>query len=140
MALQPYPSFYCPPGQSPPACCPHIGGLQLAVPGPDEQLGMVYGAGGYETGDWRRSAAGWWVRLAGHLPQHLARMQAHPRLPRWAVVEGADADHWWRVPILLAQQGETYGSALDRLWDGHQWAPPADLERAQREFEARWSV
>jgi hypothetical protein len=136
MALQPYPSIYCPPGQAPPACCPHLGGMQLAVPGPDGLMGMLYGAGGFEVGDWRKTAAGWWVRLCGHLPQHLARLQAHPRVPRWAVVEGAEEDHWWRVPILLSHQGKTFGSALDRLWDGGQWAPPADLEPLQRQVLA----
>lgn len=135
MILTPYPAFYTPPGTERPRCCPHAGALDLIKPGPDGQLGKLWGASMLpEAGDWRQSAAGWWVLAnAGHLPQHLARMDGHPRIPRWAIVEGAEADHWWRVPILIEKQGPAYGSALDRLWDGKGFGPPADLEPLQRQ-------
>jgi hypothetical protein len=135
MSLNPYPAFYTPPGQQRPACCPHDGALQLIKPGPDGAMGRLWGASDIGV-PWQQSAAGWWVRLEGHLPQHLARMDGHPRIPRWAVVEGAQEDHWWRVPILIERTGETWGSALDRLWDGRDFGPPADLEPLQRQVLA----
>jgi hypothetical protein len=137
MNLTPYPVFYTPPGQPRPACCPHDGGLQLIAPGPDGLLGMLWGGAELPAAaDWRQTHAGWWVRADGHLPQHLTRLDGHPRIPRWCVVEGALEDHWWRVPILIDKQDETWGSALDRLWTGGEFGPPADLEPLQRQVLA----
>jgi hypothetical protein len=137
VSLTPYPIWYTPAGVAKPACCPHAGGLPVIVPGPDGATGgTLWGANALPAGDWRRAAPGWWVLADGHLPQHLARLDGHPRIPRWAVVEGTEVDHFWRVPILLEKVDSTWRSSLDRVWTGDGFAPPKDLEPISRQVLA----
>jgi hypothetical protein len=137
MSLTPYPIWYTPPGMGRPACCPHVGGLQVIVPGPDEQVGgMLWGAAALPVGDWRRAGPGWWICADGHLPQHLTRLDGHPRIPRWACVEGATPEQFWRVPILIEKSEDTWRSALDRVWGGDTFTVPEDLEPLSRQVLA----
>ncbi len=125
--------YYCPPGVAAPAHRPEIGGggkvddghgPDVAAGGPGG--GLVYGGiyADQDTG-WVRTDAGWWVNLGTTMPQHLWRPNTNPRIVRWAVIEGAQPEHRWRVPVLLTPEPSTgddapraYVSALERVWRG----------------------
>ena len=89
--------------------------------------GQVYG-GGYVKGQpgWRKTAGGWWVNLAGCLPQHMYRMDRCPRVTTWEVIPGAFEGHEWIVPVLLKpvpvrSKNLVLVSNLDQLWIEGKW-------------------
>ncbi|HYG69178.1 MAG TPA: hypothetical protein VD838_16020 [Anaeromyxobacteraceae bacterium] len=145
------PRYYTPIGVAAPAHNPHPGGSRLFDGvGPDVDHeptkkrkkrggGIVYG-GAYTPGEpgWVEAPAGWWMNLDGCLPHHTTRLDTSPRITRWAQVQGARPDHYWRVPVLLQPDGKGEGrsifvSALDRVWKGGDtYADPADLAALQR--------
>lgn len=134
--------YYCPPGVDRPAHrADLVGGVSLvAGAGPDVASGgpgggMVIG-GLYEPaeGGWSQTAAGWWLHMGDTVPQHLARAEGHPRIVRWTTVDGAQADHRWRVPVLVAPSETddgTYVSTLERALGAAGWQAPADLAPIQ---------
>lgn len=138
--------YYCPPGIARPEHRDDlVGGAGLVLgAGPDVEGGgpgggTVYG-GVYEAREpgWVLTAAGWWVHLGDVVPQHLARLDVHPRITRWTIVDGAHAQHRWRVPVLLTPNEKdpgavdaSYGSALERVLAASGWADPADLAALQ---------
>jgi hypothetical protein len=142
--FSPFPYYYVPEGMAKPACCPYTGGAK-AFPGngPDVASGgpgggTCYGPNGYKPDDgtrWALTRAGWWLGLNGHLPQHLARMQPHPRVLSWRTVQGAQPEHEWRVPVMLTnidENGEAFlVSALDRVWTGSDWRVPDEIGALQ---------
>jgi hypothetical protein len=119
-----YPLIYCPPGVQRPSHCPHLGAVGIKAPasGPDGKAGQTYG-GPYLPAQrpmWSETKHGWWVKLAGYQPQHLIRMDVSPRIVRFHLVEGADKDQWWQVPVLLRpvddkHHNRGFMSALDRV-------------------------
>jgi hypothetical protein len=135
--ITPYPPIYVPKGKAKPACCPHAGPVKLLNGyGPDAQVerspkgekrtgggGQCWG-GGFVDGDpgWVKTPAGWWVRLLGHRPQDLIRLQPHPRVRRWVEVPGASPDQAWQVPVLLERSGRLLRSACDGIWNGKTWS------------------
>lgn len=143
-ALTPYPLMFCPEGVEKPACCPHLGQVRV-LKGPEGLPGICWG-GAYEekAGTWSKTPAGWFICLNGHQPQHLVKMDTHPRILRWRCIPGALEDQWWRIPVLLASVDVGTGegahsvlvSALDRLWTGTEWAAPADLRPIQEQLLA----
>ncbi len=124
----------CPQSAAPAGCVRNIG-PDVADGGPGG--GTVWG-GIYRPGTWRKAASGYYVLMEGHQPQHVARLQVHPRITRWLAVPGADPEHYWRVPVLLAPLrksptgGQVYVSALDRVFNGTTYAAPADLNAIQQ--------
>lgn len=145
------PRWYCPVGVERPAHVPYPGGIAL-LPGvgPDvaadgEGGGTIYG-GPFEPGEpgWTVTDAGWWVNLDGVAPQQLVRLETHPRILRWATVQGEHPDHWWRVPVLLTPQGQDaegapllFVSAVERVFRGADgWQPPSDLVELQHQLLA----
>jgi hypothetical protein len=133
--LTPYPLIYCPKGITKPACCPHAAPTALLPgKGPDAVLlddgqpdrtsggGMCYG-GGWQPNSpgWKKTRAGWYVQIGRHRPQDLIRLQPHPRVREWITIQGAQADHAWRIPLLLEQGDAGWTSALDGVWDGEQY-------------------
>jgi len=91
-------------------------------------------------GKWVQAKAGWWLLDEGHRPQHLARMDCHPRIVRWIAVHGADREQWWRVPVFLAPLGNEerglWCSALDRVYDGTGYAIPDAFKSIQERLLA----
>ncbi len=135
--LNPYPLMFCPPGIDKPACCPHMGQVRVKSDAGPEGAGGICWGGGYDAqaGTWTKTAAGWWLNLNGQQPQHLTRMQTHPRILRWRSIPGALEGHWWQIPVLLTHvlhgEDKTYVSALDRIWSGTEWAAPSELKPIQ---------
>jgi hypothetical protein len=129
--MTPYPLIYCPKGRSRPAVAasPHQVGI-MPGHGPDARLddrGQPLDAGGTCHGGtitpglrWLKTPAGWWLGLhPQHQPQHLRRVDGHPRVMRWTWIDGAQAGHRWQVPVILttSPDGDTV-LALDRVWRG----------------------
>lgn len=142
------PEVYVPPGVSAPAWMPRSRpgceptaarsrwpedlGCELieAEPG-----GMFYPLGRQTlTPGWTRSAAGWWIRLGELKPQALARVERHPRVVSWAVIEGVVPEHQWAVPVLVRWREQEGGqglwvAALDRIWGGgDRWSMGSEIE------------
>ena len=145
--LTPTPLIYCPTGIDRPACCAHRAPIDLLRgKGPDAVAtivngqevitgggGKIYGASGYDPATrekWRKTRAGWWLLLLNHKPQDLIRLQAHPRVRRWAPLVGAQPEHTWHIPILLEPTRLGWMSALDGIWDGESWSA-GELARLQ---------
>lgn len=131
--LTPYPLIYCPKNVLKPACCPHVGHVDvLRGKGPDAVLlpdgqpdlesggGKCYG-GGWQPGSWLKTRAGWYVQEGRHRPQDLIRLQPHPRVREWVTIQGAQPDHQWKIPLLLEQGESGWTSALDGVWDGNEY-------------------
>lgn len=135
--MTPYPLIFCPPDVAKPACCPHAGQVRQTSEGGPEKTGGTCWGGPFDPAgaQWIKSRAGWWLGLIGHKPQDLTRLESHPRVMRWRVIDGALDGHFWRVPVLLTPADEMpkhgYISALDRLWNGSEWTAPQDLAALQ---------
>lgn len=133
--LVPYPLIFTPQGMPKPACCPHMAQVPV-LKGPEGLPGICWG-GAYlpDAGEWIKTPAGWWLNINGHQPQHMTKLETHPRVMRWECIIGAQPDHFWRIPILLTRvslgEEEGFVSALDRIWNGMEWAAPRDLEPLQ---------
>jgi hypothetical protein len=144
--VRPAVRYYCPKGIARPAHRDDFvgeGAELLPGIGPDTVPphggtgeGRVWG-GLYVPGEpgWVKTDAGWFVNLGTSLPQHLQRIHVHPRITRWTIVHGAQAEHRWRVPVLLTiepsedpDQPPTWVSALERVYRGADgWIEPGDL-------------
>jgi hypothetical protein len=135
-----YPAIYCPAGVPRPAHCQHQGSVALKAPavGPDGTTGTTWG-GAYRPQDkalWSQTRKGWWVNLAGYVPQQLVRLDVNPRILRFHLVEGTTKGHWWRVPVLLEpvdpkHRLKGFQSALDRIFTVHGLTVPPELEQLQ---------
>ena len=146
------PRWYIPAGKDTPA---HLAGMAgsrlLPGVGPDAVHGTgdaslitsgggVMVGGSYQAGDpgWVPVNGGaWFINLVGVEPQTLSRLHPHPRILRWAPVQGSQRSHWWNVPVLLTPEMDDagnavlYRSALDQSWDGRAWVDPSDLGNLQ---------
>ncbi len=145
--LTPYPLIYTPKGTPKPACCAHQAPMAVydghgadAVVAQDGTLsgggGLCWGAPYDPSLPWKKSSAGWWAVIDGHLPQTSRRIVTHPRIVRWTAVTGAHHDHVWRVPVLLTPNveaaGTTWLSACDRLYSSTGWRDADDLDALQQ--------
>ncbi len=145
--LTPYPLIYTPKGMKKPACCAHPAPASVYDgQGPDSVVdkdGVRSGGGGLCWGGlfnpalpWVKTRGGWWIVLDGHLPQHTRRIVTHPRILRWTAITGAQAEHVWRVPVLLTPTTEASGvawlSACDRLFGSEGWRDADDLAVLQQ--------
>lgn len=142
------PRYYVPKGIQAPTHISFPGPMELYdghgpdVPGGGCGGGRLYGVQDFIDGEpgWTKTDEGWWMNLGGCLPQHLIRLDTHPRIVRWKTIIGADEHHWWRVPVLLqpdteglGREPEMYVSALDSSWKiGRGWSDPDDLAAIQR--------
>jgi len=150
MSLGVLPSWYCPPGiRKPPAYVRFQEGIQPLMPGkgPDVDAdpkakggGIVFGGGCYvdKQPGWVKTEAGYWVRFQGALPQHLTRIDLHPRVVSWVIIDGAYPGHEWLIPVLarpLFKKGSDvahcFQSALERIWSGGKFKDPQDLAGIQ---------
>lgn len=135
-----YPTIYCPDGMAKPPCCAHAAPMRvLAGKGPDNHPkgGNLWGSP-VAQGQWKKTVAGWWILEEGHFPQHLARVETHPRIIRWMAVRGAEVGHWWRVPVFLVPAGQPdqhlWCTALDRIFDGAGYSIPQDFQGIQEKL------
>lgn len=140
-----YPLIYCPPGVTKPSHCPHLGAVPIARAGagPDGKAGSTWG-GGYRPeskAEWTKTSQGWWINLAGRVPQHLVRLDPSPRLIVTHLVQGAQPDHWWQIPALITpvdpkRRKRGYRSALDRVWMRDGYGSDPFLEALQLQLLA----
>ena len=133
--MTPFPLFYTPQGVTKPACCPHLGAVDVIdQTGPDAVRqadgtitggdGRVWG-GGLKPGQqlpWLKSPAGWYICPLGLVPQSLRRVTTHPRILRWRRVPGIHPDHRWLVPVLITsdEDGDPV-LAIDRVLASSDW-------------------
>lgn len=124
----PLPLCHCPPGVTRPPWCPPVAPFgRLAEAG-----GGICWNGPWRDGQWTTHPAGWSVLLDGHKPQHLVRVNPHPRILSAVAVAGAEPDQLWLVPVLLrpvlrTAAAELYEPALDRVWRDGAWQTPVEL-------------
>ncbi len=144
------PRYYVPQGVEAPKHILFPGPMELyAGHGPDVADGgcgggRLYGAQEFVDGEpgWSKTEAGWYLCMSdGCCPQHLIRLDTHPRIVRWKHVDGVVKGHAWRVPVLLqpdrvpeipGREPDTYVSALDSVWTKEGWKDPDDLATIQR--------
>lgn len=152
MSLGTLPSWYCPPGIRLPDHVQWRDAVQAIVPGkgPDVDVdpeakggGTIYGGGGYvdKQSGWSKTAAGYWVRFTGALPQHLVRMDMHPRVVSWTTLEGAWPGQEWIIPVLVrpvfrkgSDEPRCFQSALERTWRDGAFKDPQDLVQIQEKL------
>lgn len=129
--MSPYPLIYTPPGVARPACTPHRAAFAAKTGhGPDQAGGTCWGDGLPDPvlGTWHRSPASWWVYEDGTLPQHLQRIDRHPRIQRWAWIDGAIDGHRWLIPQFLTRDGNRdLLLTVDRQLTADGWQVGEDL-------------
>jgi hypothetical protein len=133
--MSPYPLIYCPrvdgKDVAKPACCAHVVAFRAkAGCGPDGSGGLIYGDALPDpvVYPWIKTPAGWWIYHADLLPQHLQRIDRHPRIQRWAWIDGVIDGHRWLIPQLLMRDGN--GDLLltiDRQLTAQGWQVGDDL-------------
>lgn len=102
---------------------------------PLDQGGICYGGSnpGHDDKRWRKTGSGWYLLAdrSNYLPQHFRRGIEPRAVQRWQLVQGAEPDHFWAVPVVIFPDHErkTFASALDRVWAGDDlWQEPEGWE------------
>lgn len=124
-----FPTYYVPPGVTPPAhLFDRVGAPLLPDGGPEGRGGTIH-HGPYladTKAEYVATPGGWWVRLGHATPEHLLRAVPFPGV----VIDGALSGHRWLVPVLLNldQSVPDWLVVLAHGGDGLAWKPMAGLD------------